>query len=68
LNSTGAGTIYHSKDGGQTWEAVASPALSAGSQGINALTICQPNRLWGVGDDGLVFKLKGEDYSDSDPG
>jgi photosystem II stability/assembly factor-like uncharacterized protein len=68
LNSTGAGTIYHSKDGGQTWEAVASPALAAGSQGINALTICQPNRLWGVGDDGLVFKLKGEDYSDSDPG
>lgn len=65
LDSDGLGSVYQSVDGGNTWTKQTTPADAADS--ILALACCDVNTYFGVGDNGLIFKLAGESYRDSDP-
>lgn len=61
-DTNGLGSVYQSIDGGNTWTKQTTPANGADS--INALACCDVNTYYGVGDDGLTFKLAGESWKD----
>ncbi len=58
------GTVRESVDGGTTWATVSTPAT--GGEDIKALTCCDVNTYYGSGDNGLVFRLAGASFRDSD--
>src|SRR3990172_3072096 len=62
-DTNGLGSVYESIDGGNTFNKVTTPA--AGAESINALTCCDVNSYYGVGDNGLIFSLTGESFRDS---
>ncbi len=59
----GLGSVRESIDGGSTFTSVSTPADAA--EAINALTCCDVNTYFGVGDDGLIFKVAGESFRDT---
>ncbi len=59
----GLGAVRESIDGGNTFTTVSTPAAAA--EAINALTCCDVNTYFGVGDDGLIFKIAGESFRDT---
>ncbi len=59
----GLGAVRESIDGGSTFTSVTTPAAAA--EAINALTCCDVNTYFGVGDDGLIFKVAGESFRDT---
>ncbi len=59
----GLGAVRESIDGGTTFTTVTTPAAAA--EAINALTCCDVNTYFGVGDDGLIFKIAGESFRDT---
>jgi photosystem II stability/assembly factor-like uncharacterized protein len=64
-NTDGLGTIRESIDGGNTFTTVASASI-VGAESITALTCCDVNTYFGVGDDGTIFKQAGQSFRDSD--
>lgn len=50
-DATPEGTIYRTRDGGYTWE----PFATVDNTGLNALLAGGPNRVWAVGNDGVVI-------------
>jgi photosystem II stability/assembly factor-like uncharacterized protein len=58
------GSVRESIDGGNTYTAVTTPA--AGGEDIKALTCCDVNTYYGSGDNGLIFKLAGASFRDTD--
>jgi hypothetical protein len=64
-NSDGLGAIRESIDGGNTYTTVASASIT-GAESITALTCCDINTYYGVGDDGTIFKQAGESFRDTD--
>ncbi len=58
------GSVRESIDGGNTYTAVTTPA--AGGEDIKALVCCDVNTYFGSGDNGLIFKLAGESFRDTD--
>jgi photosystem II stability/assembly factor-like uncharacterized protein len=64
-DANGLGSVYQSIDGGNSWAKQTTPANGADS--INAIDCCNVNTYFGVGDDGLIFKLAGESFRDSVP-
>lgn len=62
-DTNGLGAVYASIDGGNTYVAQTTPAAAA--EAINAITCCDVNTYFGVGDDGLIFSLAGESFRDS---
>jgi photosystem II stability/assembly factor-like uncharacterized protein len=58
------GSVRESIDGGNTYTSVTTPA--AGGEDIKALTCCDVNTYFGSGDNGLIFKLAGESFRDTD--
>jgi photosystem II stability/assembly factor-like uncharacterized protein len=63
-DSDGKGSIRESIDGGNTFTAVTNPTV--GAESINALTCCDVNTYYGVGDNGTVFKVAGASFRDTD--
>ncbi len=62
-DTNGLGSVRESIDGGSTFTSVTTPAAAA--EAINALTCCDVNTYFGVGDDGLIFKVAGESFRDT---
>jgi photosystem II stability/assembly factor-like uncharacterized protein len=65
IDADGLGSVYQSIDGGNTWVKKTTPADGADS--ILAIDCCDVNTYFGVGDDGLIFKLAGASFRDSEP-
>ncbi len=61
-DSNGLGTVQQTIDGGNVWTNVSTPA--DGADTINSITCCDFNTYFGVGDDGLIFKLAGQSFRD----
>lgn len=52
--------VYKTVDGGNEWQLVATKTADV----VNALECCDLNTYWGVGTDGLIFKLHGNSFRD----
>lgn len=64
VDSDGKGTIRESIDGGNTYTTVTTPIV--GAESINALTCCDVNTYYGVGDNGTIFRVAGASFRDTD--
>lgn len=59
-NNATDSVVYKTIDGGNEWQLVATKTADI----VQSLACCDLNTYWGVGTDGLIFKLAGNSFRD----